>query len=261
MRYIQLLYVHLRLGILNELQYRVNFWVQLLQTLMGAATAIGGLAVVFSHTDSLKGWQAADLLALVGIYFLMRSAIHTFIQPSLQLFMEDVRQGTLDYTIIKPVDTQLLVSIRRVAIWNTFDGLMGIGVIIYALAQLSHRLGFVDTLSFLFTLACGAVIVYSFWLMLATLVFWFIRIENILVIFESMYQAGRWPVGIYPQFLQVLLTFMVPVAFAVTVPAEALTGRLSANDLLLALIIAVVLFGLARRFWRFGITHYSGASA
>lgn len=261
MYYLRLLYVHLRLGILNELQYRVNFWVQILQTIMGAATAIGGLAVVFSHTDSLKGWQPADLLALVGIYFLMRSIIHTFVQPSLQLFMEDVRQGTLDYTIIKPVDSQLLITIRRVAIWNSFDGLMGIGIIIYALAQLSRTLSLVEALTFILTLTCGAIIVYSFWLMLATMAFWFIKIENILVIFESMYQAGRWPVGIYPQFLQVLLTFMVPVAFAVTVPAEALTGRLSMADLLLAIIIAVVLFVIARRFWNFGIKHYSGASA
>ena len=68
---------------------------------------------------------------------------------------------------------------------------------------------------------------YSFWMILATSAFWLVRVENILMIFQSMYEAGRWPVSIYPAWLRFALTFIVPVAFAVTVPAQALTGRLS----------------------------------
>ena len=63
-------------------------------------------------------------------------------------------------------------------------------------------------------LLAGGVIVYSFWLILATLSFWFVRVENILVIFQSMYEAGRWPVSLYPGWLRFALTFLVPVAFA-----------------------------------------------
>jgi len=71
--------------------------------------------------------------------------------------------------------------------------------------------------------ACGLVIVYSFWLILATCSFWLVKVEIILVIFESMFQAGRWPVTLYPRPLRLVLIFIVPVAFAVTVPAQALT--------------------------------------
>ena len=66
----------------------------------------------------------------------------------------------------------------------------------------------------------GGLIIYSFWLILATLSFWFVRVENILVIFQSMYEAGRWPVRLYPGWLRYGLTFIVPVAFATTIPAE-----------------------------------------
>ena len=76
-----------------------------------------------------------------------------------------------------------------------------------------------------------------------------------------MYQAGRWPVTIYPPWLQMILTFLVPITFAVTVPAQALTGRLTAQTLLLAVAVAAALFLIARRFWQFGIRFYSGASA
>lgn len=135
MQLVQLIYTHFRLGVLNELQYRANFWIQLLQTALGLATSIGGLLVVFRHSSTLGGWYPDELLVLVGIYFLMRGAIYSVVQPSMEFFMQDVRLGTLDYALIKPVDSQLLVSIRRVSIWNLFDGLAGIGIIVIALGR------------------------------------------------------------------------------------------------------------------------------
>ena len=78
-------------------------------------------------------------------------------------------------------------------------------------------------------LLAGLVIVYSFLLLLATCAFWFVKLENVLVIFQALFgNAGRWPVTIFPPWLRAFLTFVVPVAFAVTVPAQALTGQLEA---------------------------------
>jgi ABC-2 type transport system permease protein len=76
-----------------------------------------------------------------------------------------------------------------------------------------------------------------------------------------MYEAGRWPVSLYPGWLRFGLTFLVPVAFATTVPAEALTGRLNPQVLLGTVGLAAVMLVVSRLFWRAGIRHYSGASA
>jgi len=59
----------------------------------------------------------------------------------------------------------------------------------------------------------------------------------------------------------VSLTFLVPIAFAVTVPAQALTSRLTPDTLALATAFAAALLVGARWFWRIGTRHYSGASA
>jgi len=91
--------------------------------------------------------------------------------------------------------------------------------------------------------------------------FWVVRMDNILELFQGVYQAGRWPVAIYPNWLQVGLTFIVPVAFAVTVPAEDITGRLTGATLLETLAVTVLLLALSRWFWRFGLKPYSGASS
>ncbi|KAA3659264.1 MAG: ABC transporter permease [Chloroflexi bacterium] len=258
---IRIMATYFRIGILGELEYRVNFFVQIFESVLGLLVSLGGLAVVFNHTESLAGWLPDHLIALVGIHMLMGGLINMVINPSFHRFMEDVRMGTLDFVLTKPADAQLLVSVQRIEIWKLVDVMVGTAVLAVALVRLGGVIGWGETAVFLIAFLAGAVIVYSFWLMLATTSFWFVRIENILVIFQSMYNAGRWPVGIYPQWLRFILTFLVPVAFAVTVPAEGLIGRLTNQTLLQAIILAVVMLIVSRLFWRYGLRHYSGASA
>lgn len=261
MHLLRLFAVYLRLGLLGEMEYRINFWINLLQSFLELGVALAGLAVVFSHTDTLGGWQPEELLALVGVYFLIAGLIRSLVRPSMQLFMEDIRKGTLDFKLTKPEDAQLLVSIQRVELWRLIDAVVGVIVLTVALSRLGARVGLGDALMFGTTLLAGALIVYSFYMILATCAFWFVKVENILVIFQSMYQAGRWPVTIYPDWLRWILTFLIPVAFATTVPATALTGRIETSLLLSAIGLAAVSLIVARLFWRYGIRFYSGASA
>ena len=261
MAFFRLLAVFVKVGALHELEYRVNFYIQMLRSGIALASGLTGLSIVYSHTETLGGWRHAELLILLGVYFLGNGIIGLVIQPSMQRFMEDVRQGTLDFTLTKPEDAQVLVSVRQVAVWKVVDLILGGAIIAIALAQLERQIGLAAGLSFTLSLVTGAAIIYAFWLMLATMTFWFVKIDNILVIFQSMYTAGRWPVGIYPAWLRVTLTFLVPIAFATTVPAEALAGRLTPEVLLGAVALAIVLNGMARALWSVGVRHYAGASA
>lgn len=85
--------------------------------------------------------------------------------------------------------------------------------------------------------------------------------DEIVDLFQGVYAVGRCPVGIHPGWLRGSLTFLVPIAFAVTVPAEALTGRLDGQTLIGATALTVALLALARWIWRTGLHRYSGASA
>jgi ABC-2 type transport system permease protein len=261
MRYLRLVLVFMRIGIMGELAYRTNFFVHIFESLLELGTALAGLAIVFAHTTTLGGWRSDEVVALVGVYFLVGGAIRLLIQPSMERLIESVREGTLDFTLTKPEDAQLLISIQRVEIWKLTDIVLGFGVLAVALARLGERLGGVQAASFALALLAGGIIVYSFWLILATFSFWFVRVENILVIFQSMYETGRWPVSLYPPWLRFVLTFLVPIAFATTVPAQALAGRLTWLTLIGVIVLAIVVFAAARIFWKIGIRHYSGASA
>jgi ABC-2 type transport system permease protein len=261
MRILRLFWIFLRVGVMGEAAYPANFLASLLNSVLEVATALAGLAIVFSRTATLGSWRPDELVALVGVYVLVGGVIGLVIQPGMEQLTSAVRDGTLDFTLTKPEDSQVLVSVWRVEIWKAIDIVIGLGVLAVALIRLGARLGFGQAAAFVAALAAGIVIVYSFWLILATTAFWFVRIENILVIFQSVYEAGRWPVGIYPAWLRFALTFLVPVAFAITVPAQALAGRLSAPVLSGAWAFAGILFAVARAFWRLGVRHYSGASS
>lgn len=261
MNFLRLFRVFFRLGALNEMAYRANFWIQIFESLLGLGTVLGLVGVVMSQTDNLGGWRSTELIAIVGVYFTMLGLINFVIAPSLSRFMNDVRQGTLDYTLTKPEDAQLLVSISEIRIWKLLDVIFGVLILGWALSHLAYDIGFVSSLSFGIALFAGGAMVYSFWLVLATLAFWFIRIENILQIFWMVYSAGRWPISIYPDWLRWTLTLVVPVAFAVTVPVEAVTGRLEGETLIGVVVLASAMFAGSRVFWKFGLKHYSGASA
>ena len=261
MKYLRLLWTFFRIGAMGELAYRANFFFQLLESALELATAIGGLAIIFSYTSTLGGWKPDEVLALVGIFFLVGGTIRLVVQPSMQQLIESVRDGTLDFTLTKPADAQFLASMQRVDIWQLTDVGLGIAVIATALARMGAAIGPWQALTFAAALVAGGLIVYSFWVILASTAFWLVRVENILMIFQSMYEAGRWPVSIYPGWLRFALTFVVPVAFAVTVPAQALAGRLGWQGLAGAWGLAAGLFAAARFLWRAGLRRYDGASA
>jgi viologen exporter family transport system permease protein len=261
LRVLRLSWLFFRLGSLNELQYRMNFFIQLLQSAISVGTAVVVLALVYSHTDDLNGWSESELLVVMGIQILLGGVIRTSIQPNMQRLMEEVRDGKLDFALTKPEDSQVLVSVRDVRIWRAIDVLSGAVVLGYGIAGLETSVGPGDALLFLVLLALGAVTIYCFWLVIASLAFWIVDVWQIMELFDGVYQTGRWPVSIYPGWLRISVTFLVPIAFAITVPAQAVTSRLAWSTVALALVFAVVLFASTRWFWHFGLRRYSGASA
>jgi ABC-2 type transport system permease protein len=260
-RRLDVLRTFLRVGALNELQYRVNFLLQLFQSVVALATAVAVIALVFLYTPALGGWTPPELLIVVGVHTLLGGVIRALIQPAMQQLMEDIRQGTLDFVLTKPADAQLLVSVRRIEIWRLVDVVVGAGVVVVGAVQAGHDVGPVTVLVFLAVLALGAVLIYCLWLAITVGAFWFVRMEGLVELFNGLYQAGRWPVTIYPAWLRVGFTVLVPLAFAVTLPAEVLTGRVGAGWLALAAAFTVAVAAATRWLWRVGVRNYAGASA
>jgi ABC-2 type transport system permease protein len=261
MKPIKLAWNFLRVGIANELQYRANFFIQILQTIIALCVGLIGIGLVFGYTTDLNGWGQPELLAVLGIFMIMSGLTQAAIQPNMGRLMEDIQAGTLDFALTKPVDGQTIVSVREFRFWKLTDVVTGFVVLAIAVFQLQLEFSLPRTLAFVAALIMGSVMIYCFWLMLTSTAFWLIRVDHMVNLFEGIFAAGRWPVTIYPNWLRYSLTFLVPVAFAITVPAQAITGSLTPATLLFALGLMVAFLVLARLIWRRGVKNYSGASA
>jgi ABC-2 type transport system permease protein len=261
MRYLRLLGIFTLTELQFALQYRVNLLLVLLEEVVTTATSLLAVVVLYSHTNVINGWTFGQMTVLLGVYYLLQGVQAVVFEQSFERFMEHVRLGTLDFILVKPVNSQFMVSTRHVQVPHLAQVLLGMAVLGAGLARLDQRVSLLDALGFGLTLACGLLLVYSLLLVLSTLAFWFVRVENLLAIFWSFVDAGRFPVDIYPGWLRLTLSSIVPIGIAVTVPAQAIAGRLEPLGLALMLAATAAAWLFAAWFWRRGLHNYTGASA
>ena len=193
MRIPRILWAFLRAALLQETAYRAELLGNMVRSVIGIAVAVGGLAVVFSHTSSLSGWTLEQAMVLLGVYYLVQGVVQTALSPSLNEVVTEVRKGTFDYVLLKPVPSLLLSSTRRFAVWHLADVLLGGTVIAVGLIRLEAQITVGIAAVFFAVMVGGVAIVFSIWLALTTLVFWFVRIENITMIFQLFFDTGRYP--------------------------------------------------------------------
>src|SRR5438270_4346088 len=110
MRYLRLLAVFYRTSVQTDMEYRADFFTRILASLLGLLTTVGALSIAYNYTSNIKGWTFAQALVLLSIYYLMDGLIEMFIAPNMRQVMEQVRNGTLDFVLLKPVSAQFLAS-------------------------------------------------------------------------------------------------------------------------------------------------------
>ena len=140
-------------------------------------------------------------------------------------------------------DAQILVSVREVAIWNVIDIFLGIGVVGWAVYEMAAGLTAGMVFAFTVGVICGGLILYSIWLAATTLAFKVVQISQLMQLLNGIYEAGRWPVGIYPLWLRTSLTIVIPLAFAITVPAEIISDRVNWWWMVAALAVTLAACG------------------
>ncbi|MBI2773928.1 MAG: ABC-2 family transporter protein, partial [Chloroflexi bacterium] len=214
-RYFRILRTFFVAELKNEAAYRLNLVLGVVEMLLVTGTSLGAVLVLFTHTSSLNGWTLPQMIALTGVYYLIQGGVNIVFSPSFEKLMEHVRQGTLDFTLLKPASAQFLVSTRHFALVRFADLALGLVIVAVGIAMIGDAVTPWSVFSFALTLACGVFAVYALLLTLVTLAFWFVRIDNILAIFWAFTDAGRFPIDLYPGWLKVTLATVVPIGIAV----------------------------------------------
>ncbi len=261
MRYVRLLAIFYRYSLVGELEYRVNLLANIFMSIFWLVWAIVGVTVFFMYADKMGDWSYPEVLMVVGLFTLFSGLMEAFLRPNIGAVIEQIRDGTFDFVRIKPVNVQFMASFRNIVVWHLTDVLIGIGLIAYALAQLHDTPSPAQIALFILMLLSGRGIVYGLWLAMASLAFWFVRVDNFTELFYGFYEAGRYPVTIYRGVVRAFLTFIVPVAFVTTFPASALLGRLDVTMVWIGLGFAVLFLVLSSGLWNHALRHYTSASS
>ncbi|WP_414567583.1 ABC transporter permease [Nostoc sp. CCY 9925] len=246
-------------AIASELEYRINFVIATFSSLGNLVGSVFGLFLFYRTGYTFAGWSWEAALVVLGIFTLLQGFSATFLAPNLNRIVRHVQEGTLDFILLKPIRSQFWLSTHTISPWGLPDLIFGCVIISYAGQRLG--VGIDKYLLSVVPLLFGLVILYSLWFMLGSMSIWFVKIYNATEVLRGLLEAGRYPITAFPTVYRFFFTFIVPVSFLTTIPAQAILGRSEITWLIGAGGLALVLFLVSTWFWRFALRFYTSASS
>jgi ABC-2 type transport system permease protein len=257
----KLLSAFLKVNIQMSLAYRADTIVNILLNLMWLGWELLSLSIIFNNTETIGGWGFGDLIALLGVFRLVNTLMIALIWPNTEKFNQSIRDGSMDYTLLQPINSMFLVTFSRINVWRVWDLILAIVLIVIGINISGDITSPPNILTFILLTVSGAIVIYSLWIVLIALTFWFTKFDNNVTILSALLDAGRYPVTVYPVWLRIIVTFIIPIAVATTVPLQALRGELILSRVLMFIAIGIVSFLIASQVWKAGLKQYSGASS
>jgi ABC-2 type transport system permease protein len=261
MNTLKLLSAFLKVNIQMSLAYRADTVVNILLNIMWLGWELLSLSIIFNNTETIGGWGFGELIALLGVFRLVHTLMIALIWPNTEKFNQSIRDGSMDYTLLQPINSMFLVTFSRITVWRAWDLILATVLIVVGINIAGDTVTSINLLTFFLLTVSGAVVIYSLWIVLIALTFWFTKFDNNVTILQALLDAGRYPVTVYPVWLRILVTFVVPIAVATTVPLQGLRGELTIGRALIFIAISIASFLIASQVWRRGLKQYSGASS
>ena len=265
-RYARVFLTFARNSLVRDMTYRANFLIEAVTSLAWMLMNLGFYLLVFQYAENIGGWSKHQFLVFMSTTIIINSIVQAFFMPNAEEFSELVRGGGLDFALLKPIDTQFLISLRRIE-WSPLTNLIVAGAVAgYSLARLDYAPTPAVWLLYPFYVLCGVAILYSLMITLAAASVWLGRNQSLYDFWFYITNFSRYPMEIYSGSigtpLQALFTFVVPVLVVVNVPARLLAKPLDSSQWpLAAWALAATAISLALSRWIFTRALWSYRSA
>ncbi|GAB6165474.1 ABC-2 family transporter protein [Thermostilla marina] len=263
-----------RNSLIRETTFRAHFIIQVLSSLSWMLMNLGFYVLIFRYTPSIgadTGWGKYEFFVFMATGLLINSLIQTFFMPNADEFSDLIRLGNLDFALLKPIDTQFLVSLRRVH-WAGM-GNFGFGLLLlaYSLMRIDYTPTLFQCVLYPLYIACGVAIMYSLMISLAATSIWLGRNQTLYDFWFYIVNFGRYPMeifdGTYGAPLRWFFTFIVPILVVVNVPARLLALPVHPEHFedwflpLFAVVAALVSLIVSRMIFQAALTSYRSASS
>ncbi len=260
-RYFKTIRLFWATALASQLEYKLNFLIELLAMLGTLMGSVFILSLFFSGGRQLGAWTWESALVIQGVYTFLDGLTNAILRPNLTEIVNYVREGTLDYVLLKPIDSQFWLSVKKFSFAGLPEIILGLSIVFWAVIQSGSTLSIYSIIIFITSLLIGFVILYSVWFLIAASSIWFVKTWNATEVLRALLAAGRYPISAYPVVLRFVFTLVLPVAFLTSFPAQAILGELKFNILFIGLLLSILFFTISRLFWNFALRHYTSASS
>ena len=270
-RYLRVFGTFARNSLVRDMTFRANFIIESISSLSWMLMNLGFYLLVFQYTGEIgahSGWGKYPFFIFLATTMFINSVVQAFFMPNAEEFSELIRTGGLDFALLKPIDTQFLISLQKIEWSSLANFVFGSGLLAYSLWNLDYVPSLAQVLLYPVYIACGIAILYSLTIAMAAVAVWLGRNQSLYDFWFYLTNFSRYPMEIYSGTvgtpLRYVFTFLVPVLVVVNVPARLLAKPLEAQNWPLVLFALVATLGslLASR-WLFqrAMISYRSASS
>ena len=87
----------------------------------------------FQNTEYIGGWKFEQALIIQGIYTILNGITNTWFNPNLTEIVKHIREGTLDFVLLKPIDSQFFISLKKIAPSGFLEIILGFSLLFYCI--------------------------------------------------------------------------------------------------------------------------------
>lgn len=272
--YLRVFWTFARNSLVRDMTFRSNFLLETISSISWVFMNLGLYVLIFRYTPMLgrdTGWGKYEYFLFLATSLLINSLVQAFFMTNADEFGELIRTGRLDFALVKPIDTQFLISLQRIE-WSSLGNVvLALALMGYALARLDYVPGLLPLLLYPLFVACGVLLLYSLMIALAATSIWLGRNQTLYDFWFYITNFSRYPMEIYSGRygtpLRWFFSFIIPVLIVVNVPARLLVRSLQPRTLWewflpgFALLATVVSLAASRWVFTRALASYRSASS
>ena len=260
-KYLKVYKKFLHTSLASELEYKTNILIDLITALLSLTGSIFLLSIFFQNNSNIGGWEFEQALIIQGIYTILNGVTNTWFNPNLTEIVKHIREGTLDFVLLKPIDSQFFISLKKVNPSGFLEIILGFFLLLYCIKINQIDLNLIFFTLSMITIICSISILYSLWFFISTTTIWFVKTWNATEVLRSFLYIGRFPLNSFSFSLRIFFSVFIPIAFITTIPSEVFLGFSQLWKILLEVIVAMVFIFTSRKFWLFALKFYTSASS
>lgn len=259
-KYFSLLMAFLKTSFITDLEYRMNILIRFTSDIFWYGGQLLTFEVLFLHLDKIGGWSAPEMRVFLGLLFVVDAIYMMFWHDSLNYISEAVRKGDLDFLLIRPVNSQFMITSQKIS--TAYFGNLSISLIwlFWACSQIEN-FQWLNLLWLIIMIPAALSVIYTMRFFLSAAAVIFTRADFLQFMWYAVFRLGHRPDSIYTGFMRYLVLFLIPIGMVASVPARMILHEPDLALVAWALLIPPLGIFLTNKFWNFCLSKYTSASS